>query len=701
MYNLNYHELGETLTSLEEKVSKLKPPPVMFFPYLKRCLEADRRAEDMTYPRTIKIPKANKYLLQGDFEPEYEIHLEKPVETQDGIPMWLNACDDQVWLRFGYKDRDVRFLSDERLSMEYIHSFLGGASGHGKSVTLNALLCSMCYEYAPWELEVHLSDAKIVEFKKYGMGNRIPHIASIAATEDADFVISVLQRAKNEMQERGKIFGSIGASNLKKFNEKTGLRLPRVLILMDEVESTFRLAGKQAQTIANLIDDFARLGRAAGYHVFMSTQNVTSDIPKSAFAQVRNRYCLGAADNVSQAVLANGGATTNYGIIGRLIANTQVMNGGDTRAFNVEYQTPFVKDEEMPGIMSFLEQRGKEVGFRRNMAFYDEEDMRTYTTFDKTIDASFERMRSHGELTNKSPLILGMPAFVSDDADSLLKINLEQKDIENVVICSAATDRAFMHLHNISKSLNENGYVVQLFTSDVDNAHLVYNPAVNVEARAADKAPLATVGSLVRKRTFLMQLDKMAGNASFDRRKCEEVFEECGIPRAHWGNERLCQRFVVYNSLIGGGVDEWADVAYLFPTFLEVYQEFEKCNCLIKQIEASDFRRAAFIIGDLAKIQGYGRDNKSKYITALKKAMQDACRVNVVFVLYTRSMDGLTDLVSAIRYAIFDVPDPKDWGRLRTEEPRSLNSRLALLFDNLNNDNPQRKFKRTLLKPEF
>ena len=64
-------------------------------------------------------------------------------------------------------------------------------------------------------------------------------------------------------------------------------------------------------------------------------------------------------------------------------------------------------------------------------------------------------------------------------------------------------------------------------------------------------------------------------------------------------------------------------------------------------------------------------------------------------------MEGLNELASGLRYAVFDAPDSKDWGRLRTEAPPVLNNRLVVLYDMNNVQNPQRKFKRTLLKEEF
>ena len=638
--------------------------------------------------------------MRGDFEPKQVITLDSPIVMDDGTPMWFNTSSSEIWLRFGYENLDARKISRIPMNMEYIHGFLGGSSGHGKSVTLNSMIGALCHEYAPWELELHMSDAKIIEFKKYGVNHRIPHISTIAATEDADFVISVLGKAYQEMNERAKIFGNIGASNLKNFRKKTGLAMPRVLIVMDEVESTFRLAGKKANKIAEYIDGFARLGRAAGYHLFLATQNMSSDIPSSATGQIRLRCCLGSNEKTSQAVLGNAGATDNFGRIGMLLVNTEVLNGGDTSPYNIKFQTPLIEDDEFEMEMEFLEKKGKEVGYQKIMSFYDENDMKTVEIFDPLIDKAISRMKAAQEVNKTdTPICLGYPAFVTDDVDEMLKIRLNQKDVENILVCSSSAERASAHLHNITKSLADCGHVIQLFTTEMDLAKWVYKPVVVQEARNAEQAPLNNLTSLVRKRLFLLQLDSLSSGVTFKRDAVESMFKEVGIPEEAWGNTLTCQRAVVFDSLVKA--KDWEDVRYLFGSYLDVFKEFDKYNCRSKKLESSDFLKAVFVVGDLSKIVGYGRDNKSKYTSTLKKAMQDACRAGVLFVLFTRSMDSLSDLVSGVRYTIFDMPDSRDWGRMRTDAPAALNSKLALVYDSMDSENPHKKFKRTLLREEI
>ena len=400
-------------------------------------------------------------------------------------------------------------------------------------------------------------------------------------------------------------------------------------------------------------------------------------------------------------MLANSGAANNFGRIGRLIVNTEVMNGGDTEPHNVQYQTPFINDEEFEGEMKFLEDWGNKVGFRASMAFYDEADMKTIATFEPIVTKAFTRMSGAGEITSTvKPIVLGYPAFVTDDDDGLLKIWLDGKDIENIWVSSTIGDRQVAHLKNIISSLKRNGYIVHLYSTDVDHKGIFTEADLVVEARNAETAPIVGAPSLVRKRMFLLQMDGLAAqDQTYDRVKTEEKFKELGIPKEHWGNELLCKRLLVFHSLLNNS--EWEDIKNIFPDFLPVYKELERANSLITVLTPDKFAKVAFVIGDVAKVLGFGRDAKSKPINVLKKAMQDACRVGVLFVIFSRSSDELQSLNSAIRYVIFDNPDTRDWGRFRTEAPRELKSMLAVLFDNTDSDNPQRKFKRTLLKEEF
>ncbi len=122
MIELPFAEASDVLGDIKERLKAMKPTPVNFYPYLKRVLNEQYEKLKPQYPKDIKIPKDTAHLLRQDFEPEYVIHLEDVPRMEDGTPMWFETSEDQCWLRFGYNNMDARFISDQKLSMEYIRA---------------------------------------------------------------------------------------------------------------------------------------------------------------------------------------------------------------------------------------------------------------------------------------------------------------------------------------------------------------------------------------------------------------------------------------------------------------------------------------------------------------------------------------------------------------------------------------------------
>ena len=175
---------------------------------------------EFAYPYKVGIPKSLNAMLEGDFEPAYTITVTKPVQgiyTQN----WFGDTIDGFYLHgCGYVNGDNRYLAKQKLDDADIHMILAGATGQGKSVTLNSIILTACSEYAPWELNLTMCDAKIVEFKTYATKFPMPHIRSIAATGDADYLISVLANLHNEMQVMNSVFTVAGVKNIKSFRKK-------------------------------------------------------------------------------------------------------------------------------------------------------------------------------------------------------------------------------------------------------------------------------------------------------------------------------------------------------------------------------------------------------------------------------------------------------------------------------------------------
>lgn len=133
------------------------------------------------------------------------------------------------------------------------HTLIAGATGSGKSVALDAILCSLLYCASPSQMQLVLIDPKRVELGAYA---GLPHLAKPIITDTAD-AIYTLKQVENAMDarykavERGKPIG------------------PRMVIVIDEL-ADLMLTSRKA--VEHSIVRIAQLGRAAGMHLILATQ---------------------------------------------------------------------------------------------------------------------------------------------------------------------------------------------------------------------------------------------------------------------------------------------------------------------------------------------------------------------------------------------------------------------------------------------
>ena len=694
MYDIPFELLMKFVNNYNSKFEDFKPVPIDCLKYVKRVLKEEFKISGVKYPMDINIAPSTQEMLKGNLKPVQVIHLDEPVMWDD-TPMWFGDSRKEVFLRFGYENLDARFISRVPLGSKVLHGFLAGATGQGKSVAINALMCALFMEYAPWELNVHLSDAKILEFKKYGVNHRIPHIKTIAATEDADFVISVLENAVIEMKDRQALFGNLGTANIKDFRKKTGLALPRVLILMDEVETTFQIAGKKSTKIAEAINAYTKLGRATGFNLIMATQNYSSDIPSGAMNQISLRMCLGATESVSEKILGNKGAAENLGRIGRMIVNTETLTGGDTTKSNTKYQLPFLSDESFDQEMELLERKGKEVGYRATMSFYDETDIKS---LDEMIEIIKKTREKYADTVEGNPIYLGFPAFVSDDLEGLLKITLTFEDTENILLVSPIALNLAILLSILYENLKQDYIFVNVSVRDAYLQVFEESP-LNKIARSSSSSEYQLISYTVNTRIGMDILDTIAATISESKIDSlrEEYIKEVDLDSC---TSFMLRRYFVYKNIdsYSNFGKQAAEIKKWFPVFKLLAQKYKQYNVLNSWLTRDSFKKTVITLGDLNKIIGIGRDGKSKDIESLKQLMQDAYRVNVIFIAYTSTISDIQTLLSAFRYAITDTVDAKEFGRLRIDDPGQVKDMLCILYDYIAPKESLRirKFKRSV-----
>ena len=153
------------------------------------------------------------------------------------------------------------------------HLLVAGATGSGKTVCLNAIICCLLLNNTPNDLRLILVDPKRVELTPY---NSIPHLAS-AVIVDSEKALGVLRWLSNEMGERYKKLAAEGARNIEGFNKnKEGdEKLPYLVLVIDELADLMMTGFDEVEGI---LCRLAQLARAVGIHLIVATQRPSVDV---------------------------------------------------------------------------------------------------------------------------------------------------------------------------------------------------------------------------------------------------------------------------------------------------------------------------------------------------------------------------------------------------------------------------------------
>lgn len=163
------------------------------------------------------------------------------------------------------------------------HLLVAGATGSGKSVCINVLLCSLLLRHDPNEVKLLLIDPKMLELNAY---RDIPHLLHPVVTEAKD-AYKALHWMTLEMERRYRELARSSVRNIVGYNKKAragelvdedGARrepLPYVVVIVDELADLMIQVGGEIETpIARL----AQMARAVGIHLVLATQRPSVDV---------------------------------------------------------------------------------------------------------------------------------------------------------------------------------------------------------------------------------------------------------------------------------------------------------------------------------------------------------------------------------------------------------------------------------------
>lgn len=235
------------------------------------------------------------------------------------------------------------------------HLLIGGTTGSGKSVAINAMLMSILMRTTPAEVRMILIDPKRVELSLY---NNVPHLYVPVVTEPKE-AASALAWSVSEMERRLKVLQMAGARNIGSYNAmiqdgkgpEGATELPYLVIVIDELADLMMVAAKEVE---DSIVRIAQLARAAGIHLIVATQrpeaNVVTGIIK---ANITNRIAFNVASAIdSRVILDQPGAEKLVGL-GDMLFSTPAW------AKPKRIQGCFVSESEIEEVVEHLKKQGE------------------------------------------------------------------------------------------------------------------------------------------------------------------------------------------------------------------------------------------------------------------------------------------------------------------------------------------------------
>jgi S-DNA-T family DNA segregation ATPase FtsK/SpoIIIE len=374
-------------------VGLLKPPPASELKRTREELQDNaevlrRKLQDFEVDGRIVQVSPGPIITSYEFEPAPGVKVSQVVNLSDDLALALKAASVRivgpipgrgtVAIEVPNDDHAMVYLREIFVSPEFAeskgklplalgkdvtgqavvadltampHLLIAGATGSGKSVGLNGMICSILYKATPADVRFLMIDPKRLELSCY---EGIPHLLAPVVT-DAKEAAARLRWIVGKMDERYKTLQHKQVRNIEGYNRAVGPedRLPYWVVVVDELADLMMVSAGDVQT--SLVR-LAQIARAVGIHLIIATQRPSVDVVTGLIkANFPTRIAFQVASKVdSRTVLDGNGAEQLLGR-GDMIyvppgANKQVRVHG-----------AWVADEEVRSVCEFLRTQGTAV----------------------------------------------------------------------------------------------------------------------------------------------------------------------------------------------------------------------------------------------------------------------------------------------------------------------------------------------------
>jgi DNA segregation ATPase FtsK/SpoIIIE, S-DNA-T family len=255
------------------------------------------------------------------------------------------------------------------------HLLIAGATGTGKSVALNSIICSILYKATPDEVRLIMIDPKRIELSDY---NGIPHLITPVVTE-VKKATNALFWAVKEMERRYELLSQLNARNIAGYNSKILKKkeagaegseelelFPQMVIIIDELADLMMLASKDVEVaLARL----AQMARASGIHLILATQRPSVDVLTGLIkANFPTRMTFQVSSKTDSRTIIDGNGAEN------LLGDGDMLFLPPGTAKLQRIHGAYLSDDEISKIIDFLkEQRPPEYDEKITKAIAKEE----------------------------------------------------------------------------------------------------------------------------------------------------------------------------------------------------------------------------------------------------------------------------------------------------------------------------------------
>ena len=225
------------------------------------------------------------------------------------------------------------------------HLLVAGTTGSGKSVCINSIIMSLLYKHGPDSCKFVLIDPKMLELSSY---EGIPNLLTSVIT-DAKKATSALSWTVREMESRYRLMSSEGVRNIDGYNEKHKLKMPYIVVVVDEMSDLMLVSGKE---IEGYVQKLSAMARAAGIHIIMATQRPSVDVITGTIkANFPTRISFQVSSKIdSKTVLGEQGAEQLLG------KGDMLFMSSANKIFRIH--GPYVSEGEIEKVNSFLRSQG-------------------------------------------------------------------------------------------------------------------------------------------------------------------------------------------------------------------------------------------------------------------------------------------------------------------------------------------------------